>query len=114
MTNLSRDTYGNWFAASSFPVDNRPKLTLHIRTIKVFRGTHGSLVTAASVMVDDYGYGFSSHRVYLDFDKRLAISRDRCTQGNVSRQHEEALAGLDTLKREVEAHYKSLDQREAV
>lgn len=110
MTRLSKDMRGNWSAVSSFPVENRPNLTLNVRTLKVFSG---SLVTTASVTVKDDGHGFSSHRVYLDFDKRLALSRDRCTQGNVSRQHEDALAGLDTLKKEVEAHYKTLDEREA-
>lgn len=110
MTRLSKDVRGNWSAVSSFPVEGRPNLTLNVRTIKVFSG---SLVTEASVTVKDDVFGFSSYRVYLDFDKRLALSRDRCTQGNVSRQHEDALSGLDTLKREVEAHYKTLDEREA-
>lgn len=110
MTRIAKDMRGNWAAYTTFPVEGRAGHSLTIKTIKVFSG---SLVTTAEVSVHEDKHGFSSHRVYTDFHKRLAMSRDRCTQGNVERQHTQALECLETLKQEVEAHYQSLDQREA-
>lgn len=110
MTKLAKDMRGNWTAYTTFPVEGRKGFDLTVRTVKVFSG---SLVTTAEVTARDDKLGFSSHRVYVDFSKRLAITGDRCTKGNVERQHTQALESLPTLKLEVEAHYKCLDQKEA-
>lgn len=85
----------SWQAESSLPLgftsDGKPA-ELHISTYKSGRG----LATYAGVKLID-GH-FTTTRVFRDYHQRLELSAQRCTEGNIERQHRFWLARIDTIK----------------
>lgn len=91
-----------WNAKDVFPFDGAYKLT-----IETYRSPGNGLLSRASV--SKHADGFTTHRFGLgsggDFSKRMLISTNRCTEGNVTAQHKAALDMLEQITAEAKAHY---------
>lgn len=95
-TRIRKSIRGTWQAETDLPLgftsDEGNPAELHLSTYKSERG----LATYVGVKFRDGA--FITTRVFRDFHCRCELSALRCTEANVTRQHEFWLARLDTLK----------------
>ena len=98
MTSIRKDIRNNWRAEDSIELGSNR--VLQVTTVKV---SSGEIVTRASV--HKRAGGFLSHMMFQDFSQCLKTSQSRCTEKNVTAQHNEAMKQIDAIKEAVTAHY---------
>lgn len=94
-TRIRKSIRGTWQAKTDLPLDftsDGKPAELHLSTYKSERG----LATYVGVKFRDGA--FITTRVFRDFHARCELSALRCTEANVTRQHEFWLARMDMLK----------------
>jgi len=98
----TKDCRGNWSVSEDIPLlDDR---ALRISTHKT---SNGSLVTSATVGI--VGPGTFSFVMFQDFSKRVLVTRHpRITGKIVDAQQAQAKQGIDTLMKEIAAHYPEI------
>lgn len=98
-----KNAHGNWEVESDIPLENG--YTLRVVTCK---RSSGDLVTVATAMKLENG--FFTYRMYRDFSSRVAVSRPgRITKGAVEKQHEEAMATIQTTVAAANEYQKTVN-----
>ena len=95
---LGRDSYKKCKAEAAFPLANGMQLQISVR--KALNG--GVYASCSAVKLDG---GFTTHRMFYDFSKKLIQKQQMCNQKNVELMMGQALTMLPALLAEVEAHY---------
>ena len=107
MTTVRKGVRGTWEAEDSIDL-----VALRVLKIHTHKVSGGQLVTTATVHTKDNG--FLSHMMYADFSHAITVSKDRCTEGNVTAQHAAAMAGINQIHSAITAHYVKKDEAVAV
>ena len=97
-TLIRRSSYGTWMAETMTPITD--DLHLCLTTMK----RHDGNITTTAKAGKQNGY-FFTYAPFSDFSKPLISSSERCTKPAVERQHNAALAMLDSIKAQAIAHY---------
>lgn len=97
-TYVRKDYRGNWQATSFKDLGNQ--LRIKINTHKT---DGGLLVSHASVCKVEGN--FETHKLYQDYSARIFNNKVRCTEKQVTAQHNHALTYLDDIMIEVNAKY---------
>ena len=106
-----RKGYDGWEAKTEIPLDG---ITIEdhngtcpaLLTIRTAKTSRGGLATSASVAFRSGA--FMTHRLYQDYSQRYTSDpAARCTEKNVQRMHDAALADRDLIVATARAHYES-------
>ena len=97
-TRIQKSCYGTWMAETITPLND--KLHLCLTTMKRFDGNITTTVNTGKK--ESY---FFVYDPFSNFKKTLLSSSERCTKPAVERQHNAAIAMLDTIKDQALAHY---------
>lgn len=97
-TFISRDYRKAWKAETKIKLGDGWQLDITTR-----KTDNGDLSTSASM--GKVERGFITHRMYADYNRNVFRRAARCTDKNVTAQHAEALAMLDTILADARAHH---------
>lgn len=97
-TIIRKSAYGTWMAQTTLPLAN----DLHI-CLTTMKRYGGNITTTANV--GKQNGSFFVYEPFKDFNQTLISSSERCTKPAVERQHNAAIAMLDTIKDQALTHY---------
>ena len=97
-TRITKSVYGTWMAETMMPLND--KLHLCFTTMKRF--DKNITTTVAVGKQESY---FFTHEPFKDFRQHLMTSSERCTKPAVERQHNAAIAMLDSIRTQALSHY---------
>ena len=97
-TRIQKSCYGTWMAETITPLND--KLHLCLTTMKRFDGNITTTVNTGKK--ESY---FFVYDPFANYTKTLLSSSERCTKPAVERQHNAALAMLDSIKAQALTHY---------